>query len=119
AYQCYQLLRFADHDSILSKDDKNFLKDELQAIDFDISKVQQQEIELRYKLINDVLESCVKKKDVIQKNVSARLDKFFLHPVGGYLIFFAMLFLIFQAIFAWAEWPMNLIDSLFAVMSDG
>lgn len=119
AYQCYQLLRFADHDSILNKSDKDFLKQELQAIDFDILKAQQQEIELRYKLVNEVLDSCVQKKDVVLKNVSARLDKFFLHPVGGYLIFFAMLFLIFQAIFAWAEWPMNLIDSLFAVMSDG
>src|SRR5690606_5648745 len=29
AYQCYQLLRFADHDSILNKDDKDFLKGEL------------------------------------------------------------------------------------------
>lgn len=119
SYQCYQLLRFADHDTILSSSDKDFLKQELHAIDFDILKAQRQEIELRNKLVNEVLDSCVQKKDVVQKNVSARLDKFFLHPVGGYLIFFAMLFLIFQAIFAWAEWPMNLIDSLFAVMSDG
>jgi len=38
--------------------------------------------------------------------------------VWGYLIFFAILFLIFQSIFAWAQAPMDFIDSTFANLSN-
>jgi ferrous iron transport protein B len=38
-----------------------------------------------------------------------RLDAFVLHPVIGYLILTAVLFLVFQAVFSWAELPMELI----------
>jgi len=40
-----------------------------------------------------------------------RLDAVVLHPVIGYLILAAVLFLIFQAVFSWSEAPMNLIES--------
>ncbi len=118
-YQCYQLLRFADHESILNRDDKDYLTNLVSASDYDILNAQREESDLRYKQINDVLDESVERKKVAHKNISARLDKIFLHPVAGYLIFFGTLILIFQAIFAWAEWPMNLIDGLFAVLSDG
>jgi ferrous iron transport protein B len=57
----------------------------------------------------------------------SRLDAVVLHPVGGPLLLAAVLFLMFQAVFSWAEWPMTLIeDSMTAVgswigstMSDG
>jgi len=41
---------------------------------------------------------------------SEAIDRFVLHPVAGPLILLVILFLIFQAVFAWAEWPMTLID---------
>jgi ferrous iron transport protein B len=40
-----------------------------------------------------------------------RIDAIVLHPVLGYLILAAVLFLIFQAVFSWSEAPMNLIES--------
>src|SRR5690606_21159001 len=104
-YQCYQLLRFADHDSILSKEEKEYLKDLVHSAKFDLLNAQREENEVRYKRINEILADCLQRQDVTKKNISARLDKVLLHPVGGYLIFMGMLFLIFQAIFAWAEWP--------------
>jgi ferrous iron transport protein B len=39
------------------------------------------------------------------------------HKVWGYLIFFGVLFLIFQSIFAWAQIPMDFIDQTFAQLS--
>jgi ferrous iron transport protein B len=47
-----------------------------------------------------------------------RLDKFFLHPVGGYLIFLGILFLMFQAVFTWAAYPMDAIDGGVAQLND-
>ncbi len=40
-----------------------------------------------------------------------KIDQVALHPVWGLLILALLLFVMFQAVFAWAEAPMNLIDS--------
>ncbi|MEN9904163.1 MAG: hypothetical protein RLZZ555_728 [Pseudomonadota bacterium] len=42
---------------------------------------------------------------------SARLDRIFLHPVLGSLVLLVLLFLVFQAVFSWAAWPMGLIEA--------
>jgi len=41
---------------------------------------------------------------------SRRLDGWLLQPVTGVLVLLVLLFLIFQAVFAWAAWPMGLIE---------
>jgi len=40
------------------------------------------------------------------------LDRVVLHPFWGYVILAVMLFLMFQAVFSWAQWPMDAIKSL-------
>ncbi len=55
------------------------------------------------------------------------LDSIVLHPVAGLLLLAAVLFLMFQAVFTWAELPMDLIDGgvaaignwIASAMSDG
>ncbi|MFN3304394.1 MAG: FeoB small GTPase domain-containing protein, partial [Roseateles sp.] len=42
---------------------------------------------------------------------SDRVDRVLLHPLAGSLILAALLFLLFQAVFAWAETPMGLIEA--------
>ncbi|CAN0603968.1 unnamed protein product, partial [Ectocarpus sp. 12 AP-2014] len=44
----------------------------------------------------------------------ATLDKVLTHKVFGYAIFFLILLTIFQAIYGWSEYPMDLIDGFFA-----
>jgi small GTP-binding protein len=39
------------------------------------------------------------------------LDDFLLHPIGGVLILFGLLFIMFQAVFAWSEIPMGWIEA--------
>ena len=43
--------------------------------------------------------------------LSDRVDAVVLHPVLGPLILAVILFLVFQAVFAWAQWPMDEIKS--------
>ncbi|MFM6946330.1 MAG: ferrous iron transporter B [Flavobacteriales bacterium] len=50
-------------------------------------------------------------------NPSLRLDQLLTHRVFGYLIFAAVLLLIFQFIFSFASIPMDLIDGLFVQLS--
>ncbi|AWJ87060.1 ferrous iron transporter B (plasmid) [Azospirillum sp. TSH58] len=47
-----------------------------------------------------------------------RVDAVLLHPVFGLAFLFLVLFLMFQAVFAWAEAPMNLIDGAVSGLKD-
>jgi ferrous iron transport protein B len=50
--------------------------------------------------------------------LTKKIDNILTHKVYGYLIFFGLLFFIFQAIFSWASYPMDLIDSGFIILCD-
>jgi len=72
----------------------------------------------RYSFIQDLLgQVTLKNSDLSWKQYSSRLDNILTHKVWGYAIFFGLLFLIFQAIFAWATLPMDFIDTTFAAFS--
>lgn len=73
---------------------------------------------LRYKKLSQLLTGVVSHTSVEKTPFSTRLDAILTHKVGGYLIFFAILLLIFQAIFAWSAAPMDLIDGGFANFSN-
>ncbi len=45
--------------------------------------------------------------------LTERLDNILTHRVAGPLIFFGLMLLLFQAIFAWASYPMDLIEAAF------
>lgn len=114
-YQAFQYLLFADYDQQISGHDKIWLKDQLALYDGDIQSLKVAETEARYKEIDRLLEKVVTKSDLPQKDLTRKLDNFLMHPILGYFIFMALMLLIFQAIFAWAEVPMDLIDEGFAL----
>jgi len=80
----------------------------------DLKRLQQKETIKRYQFINNVL----KKGQTIDasqaKDLRAKLDRVLTHKVWGYLIFFVILLTIFQAIYDWAQVPMEFIDGAFA-----
>ncbi|NBD21250.1 ferrous iron transporter B [Aquabacterium fontiphilum] len=51
--------------------------------------------------------------------VSDRIDRVVLHPVVGPLLLAAILFLVFQAVFAWAEAPMGWIEAATTWVGEG
>ncbi len=112
SYQAYQMLRFGEKDKTFSLEDRNWIKTKLAESNFDLDKAQLEETKIRYRKITSIVEKAViKTPDVKQES---GIDKIFLHPVFGYLIFGGILLIIFQAIFAWASVPMDLIDGFFA-----
>ncbi|WP_234730871.1 ferrous iron transporter B [Acidocella facilis] len=46
-------------------------------------------------------------------STTARIDKVLLHPIAGLVVLFAILFVMFQAVFTWAQAPMDAISYLF------
>jgi ferrous iron transport protein B len=64
--------------------------------------------------VNALIAACVQQvKDAGKEDapLSYRIDRWILHPVFGPLIFASLMFLVFQAVFAWAQLPMELIKS--------
>ena len=47
-----------------------------------------------------------------------RIDGILLHPVYGMLALGVLLFFVFQAVFSWAAWPMDLIDAGVAALAE-
>ena len=63
---------------------------------------------------NQVVQNILKKLGLDQQiadPISDQLDQTLLHPILGPLILFVVLFFIFQAVFTWASYPMELIKS--------
>lgn len=88
--------------------------------DFNAPQMQARETLERYKEISKILGEFMRSpENPIQKSYSYKIDSILTHRLWGYLIFLFILFLIFQAIFAWARYPMDLIDSGFRWMSVG
>lgn len=118
-YQAYQFLQQTDNLSFLSSADKTYITSQAKAANFFQHKYQGAETVMRYSFIQDLLNKVtLKSSDPEWKKFSYRIDKVLTHKVWGYLIFFSVLFLIFQSIFAWAQIPMDFIDSSFARLSN-
>jgi ferrous iron transport protein B len=80
----------------------------------ELKRLQQKETILRYQFINGILKETYKVDANAAKGFRATLDKVLTHKIFGYLIFFLILLTIFQAIYGWSEYPMDLIDGFFA-----
>ncbi|SNR86627.1 ferrous iron transport protein B [Flavobacterium sp. ov086] len=83
----------------------------------ELKRLQQKETIKRYQFINDVLKQGLQVDESMAKDIRAKLDRVLTHKVWGYVIFLAILFLIFQSIFSWSTIPMDFIDSTFASLS--
>jgi len=116
-YQAFQFLVFAEEDPNLSIGEKEWVREWSSKFSFDRSAAQLEEAKRRNLQIKNILEKAVSKSNSKSNSFSRNLDKVLLHPVFGYLIFLGIMLLVFQAIFAWAEVPMDWIDQGFAVMT--
>jgi ferrous iron transport protein B len=117
-YEAYQLLQQVNTLAHLGEEDRKFLQQISISHSFFPGKYQGAETIHRYTFIQNLLNRVILRvSDSDWKNFSYGIDRILTHKVWGYLIFFAVLFLIFQAIFSWAQGPMDLIDTGFTELS--
>lgn len=60
--------------------------------------------------VRRILDAVIKQEGEIH-GVGDKIDAVVLHPVFGYVILASLLFVIFQAVFSWSKWPMDLITN--------
>jgi ferrous iron transport protein B len=97
--------------------DRNEIRNSYTKSHSDLKRLQQKETIKRYQFINDVLKEGLKIDSSIAKDFRSVLDRVLTHKVWGYVIFFFILFGIFQSIFEWSKIPMDFIDNAFASLS--
>jgi ferrous iron transport protein B len=113
-YEAYQFLEQPKSLKFLTRENQLIVDKIRSDYNFFPGKFQGAETIQRYSVIQDLLnEVTLTKSDLSWKNSSTRLDRILTHKIWGYLIFFSVLFLIFQSIFAWAQVPQDFIDAQF------
>jgi ferrous iron transport protein B len=81
---------------------------------FHSQKAQATETIARYNFINDLLYDTVKiPATAEEETISNKIDKVLTHKVFGLIIFLGILLFMFQSIFSWSAYPMELIADLF------
>ena len=84
----------------------------------ELKRMQHRETVLRYQFINESLKLGYEKDFSKADGLQGRLDRLFTHKIWGYLIFFVILFSIFQVIFDFSSYPMDAIDGFFGQLAE-
>jgi ferrous iron transport protein B len=76
-------------------------------------RLQTQETIRRYQNIDKIISRVLSKKPQFKELLTEKVDKVLVHQFWGYVIFGAILLVIFQSVFFLAEYPMNWISDFF------
>jgi len=82
---------------------------------FESSKLQAAETIARYRYLSTILSGVIEDTGTLKKfAMSDRIDSVLTNRFWGFFIFIFILFFVFNAIFSWASYPMELIEESFA-----
>jgi len=118
----YQRIILAHHYKwlpFLKEDQKKIIEDEVNSLGFQDLALQVRETMQRFDNFTPIVQQSIKRKGAEVSSLSERMDYILTHRIAGPLIFFITMLLVFQAIFSWANYPMDLIDIFFAKLTTG
>ncbi|ABG60959.1 ferrous iron transport protein B [Cytophaga hutchinsonii] len=113
-YMALLLAHLHKKTTILTEEEKKEISEVVEKNHLQSNSLQYRETLARYEAIHTVIHK-VMSEDARQGKIrwSKKIDQVVTHKVWGYVLFFVVLFLIFQTIFAWSEMPMEWIDRAF------
>lgn len=118
-YFALQILHQHEHLTFFSEQDQIEIEEIEKSNHFESSKIQAAETIARYKYLSTILADVVIDKGTAEKfSFSDKLDSILTHKVWGFAIFLLILFVIFNAIFAWSSYPMDWIESGFGFITE-
>jgi ferrous iron transport protein B len=110
-------IHHVNHLSYLSLAKKNEIKHLIQEKKYDSIGSQLDEIMQRYNNFVPKLQNIVSIKIKGANTLTDKIDNIITHKTYGVILFFVLMFIIFQAIFSWSAIPMEFIDAQFANLS--
>ena len=82
--------------------------------DFSANRLRVDETVQRYSELHRVVKKGIKIHPEKDRRLSAKIDRVLTHPFYGGVVLLTVLFILFQAVFFWAEGAMNTIDFFFS-----
>ena len=111
-YVALQYVCQHDNFSFLEQPARTRLDKLIEKYGFDENNFLATETIARYEKIKPIVSKAVKSQGVTEQPYWTRkLDSILLHPFWGYVCFLIVLIVVFQAIFAWATYPSDLLDA--------
>ncbi|PTS93403.1 ferrous iron transport protein B [Pedobacter sp. HMWF019] len=118
-YFALQLLHQHQHLDFLSAEQHKTLDGIKAGADFESSKQQGAETIARYRYLSTVLSGVIEDTGAKRKFIfSDKLDAVLTNRFWGFIIFIGILFFIFNSIFSWSSYPMELIEGSFAWLTN-
>lgn len=105
--------------SHLTAADRIQIKSVVGEANFDNIKGQIQETMSRYNKFGPLVKGTISGVKTEAESTTDKIDNIITHKVFGPMIFFSIMFLVFQAIYSWSGYPMDLIDGLFGALGSG
>ncbi|MDX2281315.1 MAG: ferrous iron transport protein B [Saprospiraceae bacterium] len=109
----YQWLPFLQHS------ERETLATIVETKHFQSLRAQVDETLDRFDRFTPFVQESVQEAPTFPNTTTDRLDALLTHRIGGPLIFFAVMLLMFQAIFDWSVYPMDWIETGFSWLNDG
>lgn len=89
------------------------IAERVQEIGFVPLRQQVEETMTRFDRFTPIVQKAIRHPADERSALTEKLDAVLTHRVAGPILFFTIMFLVFQAIFAWAEYPMTWIEGIF------
>jgi ferrous iron transport protein B len=113
-YRAKLVAHHAEWLDYINTTDKQIIKDVIESVGFQDIRLQVQETLMRFEQQDAVIKATIHKNKPENLTVTDKIDQWITHRFWGPVIFFVIMFLVFQAIYTWAELPMEWIERGFA-----
>lgn len=115
----YAALQYAINAAELISEKSARIKEIFENYKFDARQFQEDEVFARYHIIDNAVKKARVHSDLsLKKSLTRKVDAILTHRVFGIMIFLSLMFLIFQAVFSWTTYPMDLVEAGFAQLSN-
>ena len=101
----------------LPENEKTAIKECISTYHINVERLKIKETIRRYQYVNSILKKIITENKENDITVTGRIDKVVTHKVVGYIVFFSIMFMLFQAIYSWASIPMDYIDLSFSKLA--
>ncbi len=99
----------------INDDQKSRIENIVTSNDFVDLSGQVRETMFRFDMHENLIRKAVRKSKSAKTTWTERIDNIVTHKILGPIIFLTVMLFVFQAIFAWASYPMDWIEEIFAV----
>ena len=76
-------------------------------------------VSARYAFVDGKLVPCVRRAPQEGASLTDRLDAVLVHPAWGFVLFLAMMTLLFQGLFSWSDPAIGLVEAVIGALADG